>query len=286
MILSLAGVVLLSPDALIIRLVEEDQWTILLWRSGLSAVALTLLIALFARRAIWSWFRAIGRIGILAGVFHGLGSMLFVTSITHTTAANTLVIVSTGPLFAALMSRLFLGESIARRTWIAILVVVGAVAVVFSGSLGSASIGGDLAALGGALSLAAVFTAIRAARTVNMVPAIALGTSLTATVALLLGGRVPSTPGEAGLLLLLGGVLLPAAAALLATAPRHLPAPEVTLIVRLEMVLGPLWVWLVLGEAPGLSAAIGGAVILAALTVHSYLTLRTSDARPAVEPVL
>lgn len=278
--------VLLSPDALIIRLVEEDQWTILFWRSGLTAVALILVIALLARRDLWSWFRAIGRIGIVAGVFHAFGTIMFVTSITHTTAANTLVIVSTGPLIAAVLSRVFLGESIARRTWIATLVVLAAVVVVFYSSLGTASLGGDVAALGGALSFAAVFTAIRAGRAVNMVPAIVVGTTITATVAFLLGARGPNSPSEASLLLLLGGVLLPSAAAMLATAPRHLPAPEVTLIIRLEMVLGPLWVWLVLDEAPSLSTAIGGAVILAALAIHSYLSLRTSAVGAAAEPLL
>lgn len=273
LLLSVAGVVVLSPDALIIRLVPESPWTILFWRGGLTAVALTLFIALVARGAIWSWFRAIGRIGLIAGFFHGLGSILFVTSVTNTSAANTLVIVSAGPLFAAILSRVFLGERLPLRTWVAIGVVVGAVAVVFSGSLGSGSIGGDLAALGGALSLAAVFTAIRAGRAVNMIPAIVLGTSFTATVAWLLGAQVPG-PAGAPLLVVQGGLMMPAAAIFLATAPRHLPAPEVTLIVRLEMVLGPLWVWLVIGEAPTVTAAIGGAVILTALAAHSWLSLR------------
>ena len=285
LLLSVAGVVVLSPDALVIRLVDESQWTILFWRSGLTAIALTLLIGYLARGDVWAWFWAVGRIGIVIGAFHCLGSIMFVTSITHTSTANTLVIISSGPLFAALLSKVFLGERIDTRTWVAIVVVVVAVAIVFSGSLGSGSVGGDAAALGGALSLAAVFTAIRAARAVSMIPAIVLGTALTATVAFLLGAEVPSGPG-AGLLFIQGGLMMPAAAALLATAPRHLPAPEVTLIARLEMVLAPLWVWLVLGEAPTVTAAIGGAVILATLAVHSYLSLRSRQTVGIGEPVL
>jgi drug/metabolite transporter (DMT)-like permease len=274
--LSFVGVVLLSPDALIIRTIRETPSTILFWRALLTALSLLVLAAVMNRGRLRGGFRAIGRIGLLVAAFHAGGNIAFVTAVTNTSVANTLVIISTAPLFAALLSRAFLGERIPLRTWVAIGTVVGAVTLVFAGSLQAGGLFGDLVALGGSLSSAATITTIRHARRVSMVPAMVLAAGITCLVALAFGAGVPHS-GQVGLMVLQGSLLLPAAIALIATAPRFLPAPEVSLITRLEMILGPIWVWLFLHEAPSVAAIVSGIVILVTLTVHTALGLRTTD---------
>ena len=73
---------------------------------------------------------------------------------------------------------------------------------------------------------------------------------------------------------LLGLVVLPVSAVLVLLGPRYLPAPEVGLILLLETVLGPYWVWLALGEEPGARALLGGAIVIGVLVLHSALSLR------------
>ena len=68
---------------------------------------------------------------------------------------------------------------------------------------------------------------------------------------------------------------------LLTVGPRYITAPEVSLLLPIETVVGPLIVWAVLGEKPSTAALFGGALVIAALTVHSYIGLR-SQARPMV----
>ncbi len=63
---------------------------------------------------------------------------------------------------------------------------------------------------------------------------------------------------------------------LLTLGPRYLPAPEVGMIMLLEAILGPLWVWLVIQENPGTPTLIGGSVVLVVLFAHSLWRLRTS----------
>ncbi len=130
--------------------------------------------------------------------------------------------------------------------------------------------------------MAASFTLMRRHRHLNMVPAVAAASLMVAAVSWPL-----STPaavagaitGQDALWLgLMGLVVLPLATALITMGPRYLPAPEVSLIMPLEVVLGPLWVWLVLGEEPGLRAFTGGAIVIAALAGHAVATFR----RPAV----
>jgi drug/metabolite transporter (DMT)-like permease len=269
-------VVLISPDTLIIRLLREDQWTIVFWRALLCGLTLAVTLALWNRDDPARAFRAVGRAGLLVAVFQAAGNGFFVASVTHTSAANALVIIATGPLFAALFSRVVLGEHIPLRTWIVIGCVFGTFLLVFSNGLTVGDLGGSAAAFGGALSNAAMIVAIRRARLVNMVPAIAIGSLFAAILAFSLGAAPPLI-SDIALLVLQGSILLPIAVGLMALAPRYAPAPDVSLIGRLEMVIGPLWVWAVIGEAPTVPALITGMVILLGLTIHQGLGLRVQQ---------
>jgi drug/metabolite transporter (DMT)-like permease len=261
---------------LIIRSIHESPWTILFWRGLLTATSLTVVAAALWRGRVRDAFRAIGWVGLVVAVFQAGGNLSFVTAVTQTSVANVLVIVATAPLFAAVLGWLVLGEAVPLRTWIAIACVVGAVALVVAGSLSSGHALGDIIALGGSLCSAAAITAIRHARAINMIPAMALAATLCAVLALGVGARIPDAPGR-GLILLQGLILLPGAIALLTTATRRLPAAEISLISRLELVLGVIWVWAIIGEAPSITAIVSGVAIAATLTVHTWLGIRSES---------
>jgi drug/metabolite transporter (DMT)-like permease len=80
------------------------------------------------------------------------------------------------------------------------------------------------------------------------------------------------------LLATMGLVMLPLALGLIALGPRLIPPPEVGLLILLESILGPLWVWLVIGEVPALQTFFGGVLILGTLVVHTAYTLRRETA--------
>ena len=100
-----------------------------------------------------------------------------------------------------------------------------------------------------------------------MIPAIVIAAGITSLIALALGPRVPNSE-QLGLIVFQGSLMLPAAIALIATAPRFVPAPEVSLITRLEMILGPIWVWAFLGENVSAATLVGGTVVLAAVAIQ------------------
>jgi drug/metabolite transporter (DMT)-like permease len=271
--LAFAGVIVLSPDALIIRSIDEGPWTIVFWRGVFASTSLILMATVLNRGRIVEACRAVGRIGLVVALFQSGAGTCFVLAITQTEAANVLVIVSTAPLFTALFARVFLGEPIPLRTWVAIGCVIVAVAIVFQGSMPSGRVTGDVFALLSALSQAAASTAVRRAKAVNMLPALSLASVFSATLAFFIGATIPD-PSQLGLMALHGLVLAPSALALLTTAVRYLPAAEVSLINQLEIVLGPIWIWAVLDERPGLHAIVGGVIIVATLTIHTLLGVR------------
>lgn len=276
--IAFAGIVLLSPESLLIRLVTADRWTILFWRGTLLCVGLMVASALIARS--WKVIPAIGRGGLLVALLFGLQTVGFITSITNTTVANTLVAMSAAPLFAAIYGRVLFGEAIGRRLWLVIAVAMGGIVVMFSGSLGSGGLFGDLVGLGAAAAFGASFVAIGRNRDRNMVPAMGLGGLVAATLALPLASPLSVTLADFGYLAISGLVVLPLGFGLLAVAPRYIPAPEVGLITLLETILGPLWVWMVVAEQPNARAIIGGAIVVGTLATNSYLGLKASRRSP------
>ena len=109
-----------------------------------------------------------------------------------------------------------------------------------------------------------------------MTPTVALGGLLAALFAWPLAAPLALTLSDALFSALLGLVVLPVSLVLIAIGPRYLPASEINLVMLLEVVLGPYWVWLALGEEPGIRAFVGGAIVLATLTLHSVAGLRRS----------
>ena len=274
--LVLAGVAMLviSPDALIIRLIEADQWTFLFWRGLIPSLAMTAMLTARHGRRTPALFRAIGRPGLAIAFLFGISTILFISAILITSVANALVIISVQPLLSAIFSRWFLGEAVRPSTWVATVIVLAGVAIIFSGSLGGGNIWGDILAFMGSCCMAGQMVIIRHARAVNMVPAVVLSGPLVSLVALPFATPFAVSGNDVGLLLLLGLIILPIPFFLSALAPRYAPAAEISLISLIESVTGPFIVWLVIDEVPAVETLLGGAVILTTLAVYFTIALR------------
>ena len=136
-----SAMVILSPDALLISVINTDPWTLVFWRGLLTAVTLSFTLVFNHGKGVVREIIRMGPAGILAGILFGVSTVSFVMSIRMTTAANTLVIVAATPLFAAIFTRIFLSEKVPRRTWVAVMTGFSGIIIIFGGSLsgGSAS---------------------------------------------------------------------------------------------------------------------------------------------------
>jgi drug/metabolite transporter (DMT)-like permease len=274
--LAVTGILILAPDSLLIRLITVDHWSLLFWRGLMTFITLTLLLFYNYRRGTLARFQAIGGVGLVVALLFALNTSLFVISIRHTAVANTLVLLSAAPLFAAVFSSLFLREHAPLRTWIATLIGVASITLIMADNRGATNLIGDGAALALTINMAAILTLLRYMRSNNAVPIVALSGLLLA-LAMLLPSQPFSLSGSDWVYMsLLGFVVIPFSFALLLTAPRYLPAPEVGLVFLLETILGPFLVWLVLGEEPPVATLVGGVVLVTTLVGHAALSLRNS----------
>ena len=280
LLITTAGVLAFCPDTLLIRLLEMDRWALIFYRGLMVAIGLTFFNYLFYRGETIHQFKNLGFAGAGVALFYCASTTLFVSSLYYTSVANTLIILSTSSMFSALFSRIFLKEKVHKRTIITMVIVTLSIGYIVSDSLDGGHLLGDVLAIGASMSIAGAFTLTRLSRASNMVPATALSGLLVALIAFWPASFESFTP-QALVYLLLMGFLLMTALGLLTVGPRYITAPEVSLLLPIETVVGPLIVWAVLGEEPSAAALIGGAVVIAALTAHSFIGLR-SQARPMV----
>ena len=277
--LTFVGVLIVTPDTLLVRLVDTDPWTLVFWRGVGIAAGLTLLVcAVEGREGVRNIFRFGPRRLLGAALLVVVGNC-FVWALALTTAANVLVVLAGSPLAAALIGRLFLGEPVPRRTWAAAVAVAGSVALIFADDLESGRFAGNLCAAAAAVALAAYFVLLRSIRAASTLPVPIWGNLAAALLAFPLAS--PFSVPETGIvwMVLLAGLVLPVGVALISTGPRYIPAAEVGLLLLLETLLGPLWVWLGTGEAPTPAVLAAGAVIVVALAMNSVVGLRSAARR-------
>lgn len=288
-LLSTAGVVLLSPDILVVRWVPLDHATLLFWRGVLLFFGFGLLALCRYRGRLGARLREAGPAGLGCALSFALTTYCFTQSMKLTSPTATMMIISTAPVFAALIGRFWLGESASRKTLVTIVITLAGIGIIVADKDGHNSLAGNLYALGAALFMALNFNIARRAAPRDLSPMLILGGLFASVLALLQGGQ-PALPGttELAVMALTAALLMPLGYTLLQLAPRYIQATEVSLFLLLEAVLGPLWVWLVLGEVPGERTLLGSLVVCAALLFHCLgrLPKNRTGLPPAASPPL
>lgn len=237
-------------------------------RALFAAIALLAFVALSEHGGGLRAFTAMGGAEIAVAACVAVASATFIVALNHTTVANVLFMQALAPLAAAVIAWAALHEAVSRRTAVAMVVAAGGVSVMVGGPGGAHGFGLALSAVMTlAFALAVVITRHR--RDISMAPAICLSQVF---VLIAFGPFAhPGTIGgrDLGLMLLLGFGQMALGLALFTMGARLIPAAEVALITLLEIVLGPLWVWLALSERPSTATLAGGAVVIAAVVLQA-----------------
>ena len=276
--MTIFAVVILSPDSVLIRLVEDassevDSWTVLFWRGLLYAAGVSLLVFIKYRTKTIAEFKNIGKGGLLIGFFSGISTGTFVFAIVYTSIANALVIISTGPIMIAIVAWFLLKEKSSLFTWTSMIIVFIGIYIVMSGSFGGDSLVGDFFALITAVMMGFTFTLTRKHKDVNMVPVNAIGGLIAALIAFLMANKI-TVPAEVVGYIIAMGAILSISFSLITIAPRYMPAAEVGMIMPLETVLGSLIAWYVINEVPSVNALVGGTIVIVTLFIHSWYSTK------------
>jgi drug/metabolite transporter (DMT)-like permease len=286
LLMTMAGLCWSTSGILVRSVTITNAWEIVFWRALFMALFIgVFLIARYGNRTV-AYIAAVGFPGVLAGTFLASSFFLFILSVMRTTVANSLFLMSTSPFVAALFGWFFLNEHVPRRTAIAMTVSLGGIALVFADALGSSgALSGNLLACCVPVMFAANVILIRKrGASIDMVPTVLLAGLIAVLVALPVGWPLTASWHDVGILAVMGVVQLGLGCLLMTLAAPHISAVEIGLLSLLETILGPVWVWLGIGERPSDSALLGGIVVLSSLVVNQLAGLRTAPLVPSPAP--
>jgi DME family drug/metabolite transporter len=279
MALILAAGFVWSLNGLLLRMVgDAGTWQVLFYRSIGMVPVLFLWVALGSGGKPFRALRGTGWAGVIGGlglVFAFAGAIY---SMQATSIANAVFLFAAAPLITAVMARPILGERVRPITWAAIAIaVLGIFLMVREGLALGAGIG-SAAALASAAGFSAFTLTLRRARLSDMTPAVLIGAILAIVVAaMVILGRDESyaLPARAiALSLLMGAITITGGMALFTTGARVIPAAEAGLLVLIEVMLAPVWVWAFWEEPTSRNTLIGGGVLLAAIVLNTLGTSR------------
>ncbi len=262
----LAGV-FLSSAGLLVRLVESaDAWTVLFYRSVAFTFTVLVFIAIRESGRVLPLVRAFRRFDLLVSASLACGFIFYVLSLYHTSVANTVLLLSTGPFFSALLGWVFLREHVSRITWFAMCAAALGIAVMVSGGVSADDVIGILYALCAVAGFAVMVVALRIVGTRrDMLAATAFAGLLAALACVPFMQSFAISPHDLLMSILLGTVQVGFGFILITLASRSVPSAQVPLLALGETALAPLWVWLFIGEVPALATLAGGAIVLCAV---------------------
>ena len=275
LLIAFFGVLVLTPEGILVKLANSDSFTILFWRGLFLTLSILVILLISYRSNALNQIKGIGKEGLLIGCLTGFGGATFILAIHYTTLAKTLVIISAVPLMVALVSFILLKEKPKLLTWLAMLIVFTGIYIVMSGDTSGLNLKGSLLALASVTSGGFSFTLLRKYKEVNMVPAMAINGLFITLVGLFFADSL-TLSSQAMTYIVISSVLVAISFSLITIAPQFIPAPEVAIFFPMGTVIGTILAWLVLKEELSNNAVFGGVIVILTLFIHSIYSARQS----------
>lgn len=270
--LALTGVLVLTPDTLLMRWVGLEAWPLASYRGLMLGTGMLILYFLSRKGFQADDWKPLGSwLGLSVVVAFGSNSITFTLGVTETSVTIVLTALATTPVAAAILSIFILKERVTLATALTIISCFLGVTLVIAGSSDAMGAPEGNPLLGGFFGLLTAFgwaytlVICRLRSDINMIPVAATGALLSGTLALFLAPSMQVAPESLPWLLLMGFGVLPVSFSLLTYAPRFTAAASVSLVMLLEAVLGPFWVWLGTGEQPGPLMIAGTLIVIFSL---------------------
>ncbi len=273
-LLAFVGVIILSPDSLLVRLIDTPFFTLMFWRGFFMFLVLALFLLYERKKEFVKMCLGLNGPTLVMSVLFAASTFLFVSSLKHTSVAHTLLIVGASPVFTSLFAWILLKEVPQLRIWLAMAVIIFALTLVVQQTEQLVTIKGDVYALLSSILMGYIFVHMRKHKDANQILALSLSGLWTALISLLFTTELVVSLTN-GLLLLVLGTIVGIAFSLITLSARYISAPLSSMFMPLETVGGVLLVWLVIGEQPSLMTMIGGLIIIMALLMISFFELKS-----------
>ncbi|MDG2231062.1 MAG: DMT family transporter [Paracoccaceae bacterium] len=280
----MAGV-LWSTVGLGIRLIQEaNVWQILFYRSISLSIFLFFVIFIRSRENPLKLVVRAGAPAVVAGLSLMAAYSGGIYAIQSTSVANAMLLFASAPFFAAVLGSYVLKERVSAVTWVSIGIALFGITVMVSDLTGGPEWSGSLAALGSAIGFSIFTVSLRWGKSNDMLPAVFLSglfsIIITATICINLALPLVLSVNDISISFGMGVFQVGAGLVFYTLGSKTLPAAELTLLSLAEVLLGPFWVWLFLGEMASSATALGGAILLFAIVGNAVYGTRKKREKP------
>ena len=277
-LLILASTVGISFGGLIMREIEfGNAWQITFHRNLAFFIAISLILAKSYGLASFGALTAVGKPGIIAGIFLAIANICFIHSLSITSVANTLFTLSAIPFITAAIAFFVLKEVISLKTFLIMITAFFGIILMVSEGLQTNQFTGMALAFCTALSFSCFAIILRKYNYLDMIPCLLISSFFVIAITYIVSaGNIFIPIKEIAYCFFWGGVLSGFVNSAFIFATRYLSASEVTLFMLLEFSLGPMWVWLFLNEVVSSQTLAGGAIVIFCVSVNSLLKLKES----------
>ena len=270
-ILLLFGGFCLSWGGFIVRLFQEaDVWQILFLRSFFFIIALSLFLTLTYKNRVIKIIKDSGVPGILGGFVMSFSFVAFIIAMDNTTVANVVFIISTQTMFLAIFGFFYLKEKVSLIGSSSIFLAMSGILIMVGDSISTGSLFGNIVALVIPINFAIYVMIIRKNSNLDMVPAMLYSGIFSLIYGAILSKSFEFSSHDLFMGFLLGVPQLALGFICITIGSRTTASATVGLLMLMETLCGPLWVWLFLSEIPPISVFIGGAVIISAIILKSF----------------
>ncbi len=270
-VLLLFGGFCLSWGGFIVRSFQEANiWQILFLRSFFFIIALILFLSLIYKNKVIKVIKDSGIPGILGGFVMSFSFVAFIVAMNNTTVANVVFIISTQTMFLAIFGFVYLKEKVSLIGSSSIFLAMSGIFIMVGDSISTGSLFGNLVALVIPINFAIYVMIIRKNSNLDMVPAMLYSGIFSLIYGAILSRSFEFTSHDLLMGFLLGVPQLALGFICITIGSRTTASATVGLLMLMETLCGPLWVWLFLNEIPPLSVFIGGAVIISAIVLKSF----------------
>ena len=264
-LLVLTATVMWSLAGLFARLVSHlDLWTVMGWRALMGAASISIVGLVEWRRGRMDESFGFGPLSPVLALLAMVAISAYTASVMTTTIADVLIIYATLPFAAAALGWLVNREEVSPRTLVASGVALAGIAVMVASGLGSGRLLGQSLSALMTLCFAGMIVLQRRQPGASIIAVNAIGALGSGLFGLTNSSHPPIGLFDMGVLFVFGLTTIGLAFVLFMEGAKFIPSAEAGLISLLDVVLGPIWVFLAFGENPGAATVLGGAIVLGA----------------------
>lgn len=271
------GVFIMSLESLFIRFTTIDSITFSFYLGIFMFVSMSATLLIKQREVIKDIRKNSFSILVFCAILMASSNIFFISAIKSTSVANVVLIFGTSALFSSFFAYLLYKERISRNIIVASFFMFIGLFIIFSDSLGVGNLLGNIYALLCTSTFSFSFVLLAKYTKISRVVLTALTGLFLSLITIILTDSIIIDMNNFLIIAIMGLLITPISRVLIGNGTKYINASEVSLLMIIETIMAPIWVWLFLKEIPSSNTFIGGSIIIATLVINSLYTLRKKE---------